>query len=161
MHHTIYAHKNWTVESLWKCFKPLHCIKAPSSDPSIPAKAREAKLAWLQIHARSECSMCSCNEEEDGGDYEGVKEVEEDDSTSQELLEPIMAQLIPTLLSKKVIKLENEDISVSEDSTDMSTFEAWPFKKVKVVIAKKEKVVKTKRRKDSGEGCICGVICIR
>eukprot|EP00957_Ditylum_brightwellii_P012794 967220-Ditylum_brightwellii.AAC.1 len=45
MHHTMYRHKNQTVESLRQCFINLHCIKVPSGDPSMPVEVREAKMA--------------------------------------------------------------------------------------------------------------------
>eukprot|EP00957_Ditylum_brightwellii_P150410 11453726-Ditylum_brightwellii.AAC.2 len=78
MHHTVYAHKNQTVESLSWCFTNLYYTKAPSGDPSIPIEVREAKMTWLQIRAKLEYSIYS-NDEEDGGNNEGVDEVDEDD----------------------------------------------------------------------------------
>eukprot|EP00957_Ditylum_brightwellii_P190155 14474831-Ditylum_brightwellii.AAC.1 len=62
-----------------------------------------------------------------------------------------MAQLIPTLLKKDVIELENEDISKSEESTDMSAFKAWPLKKAKVVTATKKKAGKKAKKEKRAE----------
>eukprot|EP00957_Ditylum_brightwellii_P196338 14958958-Ditylum_brightwellii.AAC.1 len=113
-------------------FTTLHCTKVPSGDPLIPVEVREAKLAWLQICARSECSTGLSNEEEDGEIFSSVEEEEEDnDTASQELLGLNMAQLISTLPKKEAIKLENEDISKFEDVTDISAFENQSFKKAK------------------------------
>eukprot|EP00957_Ditylum_brightwellii_P070871 5386217-Ditylum_brightwellii.AAC.1 len=90
MHLSVYAHKNQTIESLNQCFTTLHCTKAPTGDPSIPVEVREEKLAWLQIHIRSECSMGLSDKEEDDSIFsDGVEEEEDnDDSTSKELLGP-------------------------------------------------------------------------
>eukprot|EP00957_Ditylum_brightwellii_P012037 909352-Ditylum_brightwellii.AAC.1 len=82
--------------------------------------------------------MGSSNEEDDG-DYKGVDK-DHDKNASQELLSPNIAQTIHILSSKKktVIELENEDLTKSEDSTDMSAFKARPFEKAKVVAKKKK-----------------------
>eukprot|EP00957_Ditylum_brightwellii_P204305 15338600-Ditylum_brightwellii.AAC.1 len=84
MHHTMYSNKNQTVESLRKCFANLHHTKVPSGDPSMPIEVREAKMAWVQICAKLKWSTGS-SDEENGGDYEEWKEVDEDDDNLQEL----------------------------------------------------------------------------
>eukprot|EP00957_Ditylum_brightwellii_P094947 7230587-Ditylum_brightwellii.AAC.1 len=81
-------------------------------------------------------------------------EEEEEDNESKELLGYGITQAIPTvstLSSKKhVIELENEDkdISESKNSTDMSAFEAHPFKKAKAeVFLKKSSEGRKEKRK--------------
>eukprot|EP00957_Ditylum_brightwellii_P141221 10759585-Ditylum_brightwellii.AAC.1 len=56
MHIKLYGAKNRTVESLKRYFTNMHSTKAPSGDPAIAQEIREAKMAWLQIWAKSECS---------------------------------------------------------------------------------------------------------
>eukprot|EP00957_Ditylum_brightwellii_P095201 7250710-Ditylum_brightwellii.AAC.1 len=114
MHLSIHAKKNWTVEPLHCCFTNLWSCKAPSGDPTIPVKVREAKLAWVQIHVKMECSTRSSDEEEDGDMFgEDVDEEEEDEDGSQELLGPNIAQTLPTPFKKgkEVIEVEHEDSS--------------------------------------------------
>eukprot|EP00957_Ditylum_brightwellii_P163527 12450429-Ditylum_brightwellii.AAC.1 len=81
-----YVKKNHTVESLRHCFTNLRSYTAPSGDSTIPVEVREAKLVWVQIRAKTECSTGSSKEEEDGDmfDEDGCKE-EEDGDGSQEL----------------------------------------------------------------------------
>eukprot|EP00957_Ditylum_brightwellii_P146178 11130241-Ditylum_brightwellii.AAC.1 len=55
MHLSVYTKKNQTVESLHCCFTNLRSCKAPSGDPNIPVEVWKAKLAWVQICARTEC----------------------------------------------------------------------------------------------------------
>eukprot|EP00957_Ditylum_brightwellii_P150832 11485135-Ditylum_brightwellii.AAC.1 len=91
MHLSVYAKKNWTVESLCCCFTNFRSCKAPSGDPTIPVEVWEVKLACVQIHAKTECSTRSSDEEEDGNMFgEDVDEKEEDKNGSQELLDPNM-----------------------------------------------------------------------
>eukprot|EP00957_Ditylum_brightwellii_P085715 6521349-Ditylum_brightwellii.AAC.1 len=121
MHLSVYAKKNQTVESLRRCFTTLQSCKAPSGDLTIPVEVREAKLAWIQIRARTKCGNGSSNEEEDDDDLlvaEEVGEEEEYEEGSKELLG--LAQTLPTpsKKGKEVIKVEHEDSSMSEDSTD-------------------------------------------
>eukprot|EP00957_Ditylum_brightwellii_P166573 12679383-Ditylum_brightwellii.AAC.1 len=81
MHLSVYAKKNQTVESLHHCFANLRSCKVPSGDPTIPVEVREAKLAWVQIHAKMECSTRLSDKEEDGdmcGDDVDEKEEDED-----------------------------------------------------------------------------------
>eukprot|EP00957_Ditylum_brightwellii_P088328 6728178-Ditylum_brightwellii.AAC.1 len=54
IHIELYGAKNRTVESLRCCFTNMHRTKAPSGDPVIAQEIREAKMAWLQICAKSE-----------------------------------------------------------------------------------------------------------
>eukprot|EP00957_Ditylum_brightwellii_P128090 9769732-Ditylum_brightwellii.AAC.1 len=53
MYISVYGKKNRTVESLQWIFANLHQTRAPSGDPSMSEEIREAKLAWLQIRAKS------------------------------------------------------------------------------------------------------------
>eukprot|EP00957_Ditylum_brightwellii_P082054 6239453-Ditylum_brightwellii.AAC.1 len=132
IHLSVYAKKNRTVESLCRCFTNLRSCKAPSGDPTIP----------VEICARTKCGTGSSKEEEDYDDMVGAEE-EEDEDGSQELLGPNMVQTLPTpsKKGKEVIKVEHEDSSMSEDSTDMSAFKALPFKKAKLA-----------KKKDTGKG---------
>eukprot|EP00957_Ditylum_brightwellii_P079575 6050454-Ditylum_brightwellii.AAC.1 len=95
MHIELYGAKNRTVESLMRCFTNMHGTKAPSCDPAIAQEIREAKMAWLQICAKSECST--------GSSEESVSESKdkEYDVELQELLAPQMAQANPSLSGKK------------------------------------------------------------
>eukprot|EP00957_Ditylum_brightwellii_P072656 5521223-Ditylum_brightwellii.AAC.1 len=110
MHIKLYGAKNRTVESLKCCFINMHQTKAPPGDPAIAQEIREAKMAWLQIPAKSECWTKSSKE--------SVSESEdkEDDVELQELL-------------KKVIELDKDKLSKSE--SNISAFEAKPFKQLK------------------------------
>eukprot|EP00957_Ditylum_brightwellii_P115071 8776479-Ditylum_brightwellii.AAC.1 len=56
MHIKLYGAKNRTVELVRRCFTNMHQTKAPSGDPAIAQEIREAKMAWLQTCAKSECS---------------------------------------------------------------------------------------------------------
>eukprot|EP00957_Ditylum_brightwellii_P012903 974980-Ditylum_brightwellii.AAC.1 len=71
-----------------------------------------------------------------GGDEE---DEEEDEDATQALLGPHMAQMLLTLSKKEVIKVKHEVIRNLDNSTNMSAFEAWPFKKAKIVAQKKKK----------------------
>eukprot|EP00957_Ditylum_brightwellii_P055641 4216057-Ditylum_brightwellii.AAC.1 len=95
MHIKLYGAKNRTVESLRRCFTNMHQTKAPSSNPAIMQEIREAKMAWVQIRAKSECLT--------GSSKESVSESKdkEDDVELQELLAPNIAQTIPFLSAKK------------------------------------------------------------
>eukprot|EP00957_Ditylum_brightwellii_P014747 1112048-Ditylum_brightwellii.AAC.1 len=95
IHIGLYVTKNRTVESLRCCFTNMHMTKAPSGDPAITLEIREAKMAWLQIHANSECLT--------GLSKESVSKSKnkEDDVELQELLALQMAQPIPSLSEKK------------------------------------------------------------
>eukprot|EP00957_Ditylum_brightwellii_P023310 1759546-Ditylum_brightwellii.AAC.1 len=97
MHIKLYDAKNRTVESLRCCFTNMHRTKAPSGNPAIAQEIREAKMAWLQIWAKSECSTGSSEESVS----ESEEEEDKDEDMLQELLAPHMAQTIPSLLAKK------------------------------------------------------------
>eukprot|EP00957_Ditylum_brightwellii_P117973 8998210-Ditylum_brightwellii.AAC.1 len=51
MHIELYDAKSRNVESLRCCFTNIHQTKAPSGDPAIAQKIREAKMIWLQMCA--------------------------------------------------------------------------------------------------------------
>eukprot|EP00957_Ditylum_brightwellii_P008937 676475-Ditylum_brightwellii.AAC.1 len=128
----MYSHKNRTVESLRCCFTTLHWMKCPSGDPGMVAEVCNAKMAWLHICAKSECTTGSSDDEAD-------KLASDDDVVeTQELLGgESMAQTIPSITTpKKVIKLDNE--SGSGSNTDMLAFEK-PFKRAKNVISPPKK----------------------
>eukprot|EP00957_Ditylum_brightwellii_P188155 14324152-Ditylum_brightwellii.AAC.1 len=124
MHIKLYGAKIRTVESLRHCFTNMHQTNAPSSDPAIAQEIREAKMAWLQIWAKSECST-ELNKE-------SVSESKdkEDGMELQELLASHMVQTIPSLSAKKkVIELDKDKSSKSE--SNLSVFEAKLFKWLK------------------------------
>eukprot|EP00957_Ditylum_brightwellii_P121463 9263687-Ditylum_brightwellii.AAC.1 len=85
MHIAVYSKKNRTVESLWQCFTNLHHSRTPSGNPSISEEIREAKLSWLQIQAKSECSTGSSDESMFAEEGDG-----NEDNNLQDLLAPNM-----------------------------------------------------------------------
>eukprot|EP00957_Ditylum_brightwellii_P097720 7442103-Ditylum_brightwellii.AAC.1 len=95
----------------------MHQTKAPSGDPAIVQEIREAKMAWLQICAKSECSTRLIKESAS----ESEDKDKDDDVDLQKLLVPQMAQAIPSLSGKKkVIELDEDKLSESE--SDLSAF---------------------------------------
>eukprot|EP00957_Ditylum_brightwellii_P053441 4050212-Ditylum_brightwellii.AAC.1 len=56
MHIELYGANNRTVESLMCCFTNMHQAKAPFGGPAIAQEIREAKMVWMQLCAKSECS---------------------------------------------------------------------------------------------------------
>eukprot|EP00957_Ditylum_brightwellii_P140831 10727831-Ditylum_brightwellii.AAC.1 len=137
MHIKLYGANNRTVDYLRHCFTNTHQTKAPFGDPAITQEIREAKMAWMQICAKSECST--------GSSKESASESKDkkDDVELQELLAPQMAQTIPSLSGKKKVIELGEDKS-SKSESNLSTFEAKPFKWLK-----KESVAKPSAKKSS------------
>eukprot|EP00957_Ditylum_brightwellii_P203568 15335221-Ditylum_brightwellii.AAC.1 len=103
----------------------------------MPLEVCEAKMAWLHIRAKTECSTGFSNEEEEGGHFGGDEDEEEEDGLHV-LLGPHMAQTLHTLSKKDIIKVKSRgNSSDSEESADMSAFKTHPFKKSEVGDKKK------------------------
>eukprot|EP00957_Ditylum_brightwellii_P015917 1198567-Ditylum_brightwellii.AAC.1 len=107
---------------LWCLYQ--QAANCPSGDPGMVAEGCNAKMAWLHIHAKSECAIGSSDNEMDklAGDDDVVK--------NQELFggESMAHTMTSIMTTKKVTELDNE--SGSSSNTDMSAFEKL-FKRAK------------------------------
>eukprot|EP00957_Ditylum_brightwellii_P168511 12826750-Ditylum_brightwellii.AAC.1 len=85
-------------------------MKCPSGNPGVPVKVCNMKMVWLHIHAKSECTTESSDEESEK--EEGSDDKEEDEKL-QDLLGPAMTQTTPFAMTanKGVINLENNNNS--------------------------------------------------
>eukprot|EP00957_Ditylum_brightwellii_P048458 3677000-Ditylum_brightwellii.AAC.1 len=135
MHISVYGKQNRTVESLWQTFTNLHQTRAQSGDLSMSEEIREAKLVWLQIKAKLECSTGSSDDNSVFAEEKGDDNDDNEDTKWQDLLVPNMAQMIGMMSAKKtakksVIELVDEESNSESDSSD-SAFVKRPDKKAK------------------------------
>eukprot|EP00957_Ditylum_brightwellii_P002803 215400-Ditylum_brightwellii.AAC.1 len=105
---------------------------------------REAKLAWLQIRAKSECSTGSSDDNSVFVEEKGDNNNNNVDNKLQDLLALNMAQTIGMLSAKKTtkklaIELVNEEPDSESDSSDSAVVKR-PVKKAKTgKVARKAK----------------------
>eukprot|EP00957_Ditylum_brightwellii_P002700 207991-Ditylum_brightwellii.AAC.1 len=99
------------------------CEKVATGNPNMPQEVKEAKMAWVQLRTKCECTTGSSDEEEEDVVEEAQKDEEffEGKDKKEEGVGVLMTQTMPSLLLKKVIDVDTE--TSDKDYSDMLAFE--------------------------------------